>query len=193
MPIIVGLLGLLGTAGGAITGAIITQRRSDRRETLAWERERERERERWAREDAARTFDLRLERYEALLQAIDNVIRDYVKVLNDRLNPSLDGGSVDGYEFSREKEAAFDAALERATIFGSAAVASLASGLERSVQDIRVNLSFEAVKQIEVRRSWLVNAIRIELGIPEGPIKRAAEVAELLGDISVERVRPQDT
>jgi hypothetical protein len=59
VPLIVAILGLIATIVGTISGVIITQRRSDRRETVAWERQRERERELWAREDAARTFDLR--------------------------------------------------------------------------------------------------------------------------------------
>jgi hypothetical protein len=53
------VLGLIGTAGGAIAGVVITQRRSDARDRAAWKRERER----WAREDAARTLDLRREAY----------------------------------------------------------------------------------------------------------------------------------
>jgi hypothetical protein len=60
VPLVVAVIGLVAT----IVGVIITQRRSDRREKIAWERERERERERWAREDAARTFELRRERLD---------------------------------------------------------------------------------------------------------------------------------
>lgn len=52
-------LGLLGT----VLGAVITQRKADRRETLQWERMRDREREQWAREDALRTFEQRSSRY----------------------------------------------------------------------------------------------------------------------------------
>jgi hypothetical protein len=64
VPLVVAVIGLVATIVGTIVGVIITQRRSDRREKIAWERERERERERWAREDAARTFELRRERLD---------------------------------------------------------------------------------------------------------------------------------
>lgn len=59
VPLVVAGLGLLGAVCGTIVGVLITQRRSDRREQVAWNRERERERERWAREDAMRTFEHR--------------------------------------------------------------------------------------------------------------------------------------
>jgi hypothetical protein len=59
VPLVVAVLGLIGTAGGAIAGVVITQRRSDARDRAAWKRERER----WVREDAARTLDLRREAY----------------------------------------------------------------------------------------------------------------------------------
>jgi hypothetical protein len=50
LPLLIALLGLVGT----ITGVEITQRRSDRREDAWWIRERERERERQIREDEGR-------------------------------------------------------------------------------------------------------------------------------------------
>ena len=56
VPLVVAIIGLVATIVGTIAGVLITQRRSDRRETVAWERDRQRERDRWAREDAARTF-----------------------------------------------------------------------------------------------------------------------------------------
>ncbi|MDQ2790066.1 MAG: hypothetical protein M3Y73_10250 [Actinomycetota bacterium] len=40
VPLLVAVLGLLGTGGGALAGVLITQRRSDRRETAAWTCER---------------------------------------------------------------------------------------------------------------------------------------------------------
>ncbi len=58
VPLVVAVIGLVATIVGTIVGVIITQRRSDRREKIAWERER------WAREDAARTFELRRERLD---------------------------------------------------------------------------------------------------------------------------------
>jgi hypothetical protein len=63
VPLVVAGVGVLGTLAGGIAGVLITQRRSDQREDMAWQRERQREHERWAREDAARTFDHRREAY----------------------------------------------------------------------------------------------------------------------------------
>ncbi len=63
VPLVVAALGFLGTVGAGLGGVLITQRRSDRREGLAWQRERERERQQWKREDALRTFEHRREAY----------------------------------------------------------------------------------------------------------------------------------
>lgn len=63
LPLLIAALGVLGTVGGTAVGVIITQRRSDRREDLQWNRLREQERERWAREDVLRTFDQRSSSY----------------------------------------------------------------------------------------------------------------------------------
>jgi hypothetical protein len=75
VPLVVAILGLIGTAGGAIAGVVITQRRSDRRENTAWQRERDRERERWAREDAARTFEQRREAYSDFYESLRDMGR----------------------------------------------------------------------------------------------------------------------
>lgn len=70
VPLVVAVLGLLATAGGAITGVLITQRRSDKRDDKTWERERQREQERWTREDAARTFEQRRAAYTDFYEAL---------------------------------------------------------------------------------------------------------------------------
>jgi hypothetical protein len=57
--LLIAALGVLGTVGGVA----ITQRRSDRREDIQWNRMRDKERELWAREDALRTFDQRNSSY----------------------------------------------------------------------------------------------------------------------------------
>ena len=54
---------MAGAVGGTIGGVIITQRRSDRREAIAWERQQQRERDAQAREETARTFEHRREAY----------------------------------------------------------------------------------------------------------------------------------
>src|SRR6476469_10864229 len=79
VPLTVAVIGLIATIVGTISGVIITQRRSDRREKVAWERERERERERWAREDAARTFDLRRESYIEFYTVVDQARRNLAR------------------------------------------------------------------------------------------------------------------
>jgi hypothetical protein len=63
IPLVVAGMTLLGTVSGGVVGVVLTQRRADRREQQAWEREREREKEHWGREDAARTFEHRREAY----------------------------------------------------------------------------------------------------------------------------------
>jgi hypothetical protein len=74
LPLAVAGIGLLGTIVGTITGVLIAQRRSDRREREAWQRERDRERQLWAREDALRNFEQRRDTYvsfyETLRQAV---------------------------------------------------------------------------------------------------------------------------
>lgn len=70
VPMVVAGMGLLGTVCGTIAGVLITQRRSDRREQVAWNRERDRERERWAREDGMRTFEHRRSAYERFYESL---------------------------------------------------------------------------------------------------------------------------
>jgi hypothetical protein len=68
-------MGLLGTVAAGVAGVLITQRRSDRREDNAWQRERRRERERWAREDEARTFEHRREAYVEFYESLKTMAR----------------------------------------------------------------------------------------------------------------------
>lgn len=72
VPIVVAVLGLLGT-GGALAGALITQRRSDRREATTWAREREREL--WAREEVLRTFEQRRDAYVDFYETLRDMAR----------------------------------------------------------------------------------------------------------------------
>jgi hypothetical protein len=75
VPIVVAILGLIGTAGGTLMGVFITQRHSFRRENIArqHERERERERERWAREDFNRTFEQRRAVYAKFYESLNEM------------------------------------------------------------------------------------------------------------------------
>lgn len=71
VTLIVAAMGFVAT----IVGVMITQRRSDRREDKNWERERERERARWAREEAARTFEQRQEAYAEFYESLREMTR----------------------------------------------------------------------------------------------------------------------
>lgn len=53
--LVIAALGLLST----LSGVVITQRSSNRRESQQWTRMREQQREQWAREDSLRTFEQR--------------------------------------------------------------------------------------------------------------------------------------
>jgi len=75
VPLVVAGIGLVGTILGTIAGVLITQRRSDRRESEAWIRERERERERWAREDLLRNFEHRREVYTTFYETLREMAR----------------------------------------------------------------------------------------------------------------------
>lgn len=75
VPLVVAVIGLAGTIAGTMAGVIITQRRSDRREAVAWERERQRERERWAREDALRNFEARRDAYISFYESLREMAR----------------------------------------------------------------------------------------------------------------------
>jgi hypothetical protein len=75
VPLVVAGIGLLGTIVGTISGVLITQRRSDRREATARERERVRERELWAREDTVRNFEARRDAYVSFYEALRKMAR----------------------------------------------------------------------------------------------------------------------
>lgn len=75
VPLVVAGMGVAGTLGGGIAGAVFTRRWTERREELAWARERRRERERWAREDQARTFEHRREAYIDFYVAVKALAR----------------------------------------------------------------------------------------------------------------------
>lgn len=93
VPLAVAALGLVGTVAGALGGVLITQRRSDRREALAWDREREH----WEREDRLRTFEHRRDAYVAYYAACDAAGRRFSRIGAGteaapvgRLTPELD-------------------------------------------------------------------------------------------------------
>src|SRR5689334_7592908 len=93
VPLVVAVIGVLGTLSAGVTGVLITQRQTERREKVTWDRERELEGSRWAREDQARTFDHRRETYAdfyAALMEMARTVHDF------------------GYEISAESELPLD-------------------------------------------------------------------------------------
>jgi hypothetical protein len=170
VPLVVAVLGLLGTGGAAIAGVLITQRRSDEREKIAWERERDRERDRWAREDAARTFELRRENYVALYEAVDGLSTEYGTAVSMQWHPSRTSGESSEWRFS-EKANVFYSALDRVMVYGSTAVVRAATGISDSLSKAQKNMTFEKVQEFERQREQLLQTVRAELGIPEGAIE----------------------
>jgi hypothetical protein len=176
VTLLVVILGLIGTAGGVITGAVISQRQSDAREKAAWRRERERERERWAREDAARTFDMRRDRYVAFYGAAER----YFEALFDRYRglPFEDSESLD--ERRRQAWVAMVAALETLSVYGSANVLPLVVAVYSELNALTNKLGEgKAVETEDLHQFWsagrskiqeLLNGIRLDLGIPAGEI-----------------------
>lgn len=186
VPLVVAILGLIGTAGGTTAGVVITQRRSDARENTAWQRERERERERWAREDAARTFELRRETYIEFYTAVSRQLADLYLVYSKRRHPAMATTAV---EPSEEIIADVRRAHQKLRLYGSSVVVA-ASGkvlkhvegtrgafymegrstdgatVEKLVAVIRKNLESQEREQAE-----LLRVIRADLGIPAGDIE----------------------
>ena len=75
VPLVVAGIGVVGTVIGTVVGVLVTQRRSDRREEMSWNRERAREQLRWEREDAARTFEHRRDAYSDFYEALREMAR----------------------------------------------------------------------------------------------------------------------
>jgi hypothetical protein len=167
VPLVVAVLGLLGTAGGAIAGVLITQRRSDRRDEKTWERERERERERWAREDVARTFELRRESYVEYYEAVGAVIEDYDDILVRRFMASTDDVSeAGGREYSEERQRAHYSAFDRVQLYGTPGVLEKADQTADYIMRTRSKVSLEATAELRSQRFRLRQAIRADLGVP---------------------------
>jgi hypothetical protein len=175
VPLVVAVLGLIGTAGGAIAGVIITQRRSDARENASWQRERERERERWAREEAARTFDLRREAYTEFYTAVSAQRRDFgtVHVLRGR---KLKSGDFRGPTFDIELEATV--AREKVRIYGSSVVVAAVEKITK-LQYETLNMlgdpetTTKNLAELKLQEAELLRVIRADLGIPIGNIENA--------------------
>lgn len=165
----VALIGVAGTIVGTISGVLITELLSHRREKAAWNREMERQRAHWAREDTARTFEYRRKAYVDFYQAaVDNGFQTYRYIMDVH---------IDG---APERELAgrgeVQEALELVHIYGSPRVKALAEGVQHELLQFRseaVQPDLDVGPHInELLDNWdaaaarLLDAIREELGIP---------------------------
>lgn len=169
--LVVAILGLIGTAGGAITGVVTTQRWSDRRDKASWERERERER--WARDEAARTFDLRREAYVELHAAVRSQRLDFdtVHTLRGR---ELKSGETRGPSFDVELEV--HSAQEKVQVYGSSVVVAVAEKIRtRLMRTLNMlddaEVTAENLVELKLEEAELLRVIRADLGIPFGAIE----------------------
>jgi hypothetical protein len=173
VPLAVAVIGLTATMIGTIAGVLITQRRSDRREQLTWEREREREREVWVREDAARTFDLRRDAYVAFYEAVDRALGAVVAQYRDLAARRVERG---GGELSADLFVAVFQSMEKVSIYGSKSVTIVARDMYETVSIFGNVLSKgkanvpkdidEFQRGLRERIDNLLDVMRINLGIP---------------------------
>jgi hypothetical protein len=170
VPLVVAIIGLLATIAGTIAGVLITQRRSDARNKVAWERERERERERWAREDAARTFELRREAYVEFHDVATQVWRVLFGLYVVRAASDLDQtGKYQAASFDVSKRIEFWDALEKVSVYGSGTIAEMAQEIGKLFREAEKNI--DAALKLKRELEKLLKAIRADLGIPVGAIE----------------------
>jgi hypothetical protein len=169
VTLVVAGLGFVATLGGVW----LTQRRADKRETIAWERQQDRERAQWAREDSARTFEFRRSAYVDYYQAAFAVLMLTATYMGKvaRREVGFDDGDV------ASRDADVQTAVEEIQIYGSPKVFALAqkaqSGAFRyrtvvsqmHVVDIHDHLA-KAGQEWGTALSELHIAIREELGVP---------------------------
>ncbi len=182
----VAILGLIGTAGGAIAGVVITQRRSDARDRASWERERARERERWAREDATRTFDLRREAYVEFYTAVNRQRFDLEMVHYRQMRPPKGELPRPSHELNAE----VNQARQKVGLYGSSVVVEAAEKVQAALWLVDGMLgpkspSYEWVlaeeglpnhqnfEHLRAEEAELLHVIRADLGIPIGDIEKA--------------------
>ena len=186
VPLIVAVIGLIATIVGTICGVIITQRRSDRREKEAWDRERDRERERWAREDAASTFELRRNAYIGYYEAVDRAFSAVCERYLTLASTGESGGPPD--------DALVDVfnAMQQMKVYGASRVVAVAQdsfntlsmlggSLARSTASANYGNAQEFAYAYQPILDKLLEAIRYDLGIPPGPEDLDTSVAMTRG------------
>ncbi|OBB76803.1 hypothetical protein A5759_05200 [Mycobacterium sp. 852014-52144_SCH5372336] len=166
-------LGFIGTLGGALGGVVITQRSADRRERESRAEEFKRERARWAREDAARTFEERRDAYLGFYEAL----RQALAFANSFFD---EGADLSRLPLPYDWYGPLYHHLQRVEIYGSEAVIALAQRafeittvwagtLRRSSDDpAMVTHDEDLVYEADSSPFVLIAAIRKELGVPEG-------------------------
>ncbi|MDG4778692.1 hypothetical protein O7614_03400 [Micromonospora sp. WMMD961] len=177
VPLVVAVIGVLGTVAAGVAGVLITQRRSDRRDDKTWQRDRQRERERWAREDEDRTFEHRRESYVSFYESLKVMaLMAYEK----------------GYGFHAEPELPRDwnrqtfAHLNRLRIYGRPAVAMAAATAYNAAwrwgqyckhDDLDDPMFHDGQERYDEAEFKLLLMIREDLGIPgdtEGAVEGLA-------------------
>jgi hypothetical protein len=171
VPILVAGLGLVGTALGAIGGVLITQRRADKRENLAFKRDEERERRHWEREDTAKTFELRRDAYVDFYRA---AVADRLETRSYLIDVQVGG------QPGREplKARSLQDELDLVKIYGSPTVIAFAQAAQAACWSYRRDAELNEQKvttdnDIEGQDHasdgslrYLLAAIRQELGVP---------------------------
>jgi hypothetical protein len=170
VPLVVAILGLIGTGGGAIAGVIITQRRSDARDRAAWDRERER----WAREDAARTYELRREAYIEFHAAVNRQRAVFIDVQRVRHEGFVEPDQSTSDEMERDLRRT----QEKVRIYGSPAVVEAAEYIVTRLMAARSTLKDEErtarhLSAFARKEAELLREIRADLGIPVDNIEKA--------------------
>jgi hypothetical protein len=167
VPLAVAALGLAAT----LVGVMITQRRADKREAVAWEREQERERARWSREDAAQTFEHRRIAYVSFYHAVsemgESIHRHAAAVQNE--NMPVDPHLPEGWESAADDD------LKLLELYATPTVATLAREARQACWDwgYAVERECDSGDFRRLSRAWrlarvnLLNAIRQDLGVPE--------------------------
>ena len=166
VPVLVAALGIAGTLGGVM----ITQRRADRREEAASEREKEREQSRWSREDALRTFEQRRTAYVDFYQANGQAGQSVSSYIAARRRGD------DDVESPQLWASVVDERLQVLEIYATPRVTALAqkahtayrrTSLEaRRPQGVDDDQLKERMHDWDAARSELLAAIHEDLGVP---------------------------
>ncbi|MCV7331330.1 hypothetical protein [Mycobacterium cookii] len=150
VPLVVALIGVIGTAGGTIGGMLIQQRAS-----------RQREHAQWLREDEARTFEHRREAYVELYRRL--------RTLSSRIQ-ELDENQP--FPFEDWRDEIFEHFPDIA-VYGTDKIVTLADlALDLVLTWARAQSEGKQSGELEWRARkavhGLLEAIREELGVPKG-------------------------